>query len=260
MENEVVSEVMKDYIHKLAVEGKRLDGRAMDTIRDIVVKKNVIETAEGSAQVNLGDTTVLVGVKAAVGPPYPDTPDKGVLTSLVELIPMASPSFESGPPRPNAVELARVVDRGIRESRMIDLSRLCIEQGEKVWVLFLDMHVLDYDGNLFDACSIASVAALGSTVIPHSTIDPEKEDEPLEIERWPVSLTSVKIKGDIFIDPSLEEENVAEARLTVTLDEEGRIRAMQKGIGGSLDIDDVERTIDLCMKYREGIVARIKGA
>src|SRR2546428_7608514 len=84
----------------------------------------------------------------------------------VGLILMASPTCEAEPPRPEAIELARVVDRGIRESKMVNMEKLCITPKEKVWILFIDIHVLDYDGNLFDACSYAAVAALASTIAP----------------------------------------------------------------------------------------------
>lgn len=260
MSEDVVSGLIKDYILRLSSEGKRVDGRQMEQIRPITIVKNVINTAEGSAQVNLGDTSVLVGVKTEIGEPFPDMPNSGVLTTSVEMIPMASPTFEPGPPSPTAIELARVVDRGIRESECIDLESLCITPGEKVWILFLDVHVLDYDGNLFDACSIASLAALSCTKIPYSRLDAAKQDEPLVIQSWPVSLTAAKIKDTLFIDPSLEEENIADARLTVILDENGNLRAMQKGIGGSVTLEEIERLIALNSKYGEEIRKKIRGA
>ncbi len=132
MARSVVSEIKRDHIHKLIAKGKRVDGRAWDEYRQISIETNYIETAEGSARVKMGNTDVLVGVKMQVGSPFGDTPDKGVLSTNAELIPMGSPNFEAGPPDENSIELARVVDRGIRESGMIDLERLCIEKGKEV--------------------------------------------------------------------------------------------------------------------------------
>lgn len=260
MSDDVVSELVKDYIMKLSAEGKRVDGRLMDQIRPITVMKNIISSAEGSAQVNLGETSVIVGIKAQIGEPFADTPNSGVLTTSVEMIPMASPTFESGPPSPRAIELARVVDRGIRESECVDLEKLCITPGEKVWILFVDIHILDYDGNLFDACAIAALSALASTKIPYSTLDPAKQDEPLDIQCWPVSLTAVKIRDSLFADPSLDEETIADARMTVVIDENGNLRAMQKGVGGSISLEDVERLIAMSAKYSGDIRAKIRGA
>src|SRR3989442_1287407 len=188
---------MREHINKLAASGKRSDGRAFDEPRALVVQKNYIQTAEGSARVQLGNTDVLVGVKIDVGEPYPDTPNQGVLSTSAELIPMASPNFESGPPSPTAIELARVVDRGIRETKTVDTKKLCITPKEKVWIMFIDIHALDYDGNLFDAASYGALAALSCAKVPASKIG--KEDYPLPLEHWPISVTSAKIGG--HLDP-----------------------------------------------------------
>ncbi|MEM2943350.1 MAG: exosome complex protein Rrp42 [Methanomassiliicoccales archaeon] len=243
MARSIMSEIKKDHIHRLLARGKRVDGRNWDEFRDISIQVKFTETAEGSARVKLGNTDVLIGVKMETGIPFPDTPDKGVLATNAELIPLASPTFEPGPPDENAIELARVVDRGIRESEMIDLEALCIVPNEEVWICFVDIYVLDYDGNLFDASFLGTVAALKSTIVPASRFG-KGEDFPLPIKCLPMSVTSVQIENSILVDPTLDEEKVASARLTVTTDENGDIRAMQKGLKGSLTIDQVRKIIE----------------
>jgi exosome complex component RRP42 len=243
MARSVMSEIKKDHIHKLLARGKRVDGRNWDEFREITIQTNFTETAEGSARVKLGNTDVLVGVKMETGIPFPDTPDKGVLATNAELIPLASPTFEPGPPDENAIELARVVDRGIRESEMIDLDALCIVPNEEVWICFVDIYVLDYDGNLFDASFLGAVAALKSTIVPASRYG-KGEDFKLPIRCLPMSVTAVQIENSILVDPTLDEEKVAAARLTVTTDENGDIRAMQKGLKGSLTIDQIKKIIE----------------
>ncbi|MGM0770141.1 MAG: exosome complex protein Rrp42, partial [Halobacteriota archaeon] len=166
MSNEAVSRLKKDYIFNLALKGEREDGRAFDEIRDIRLETNVIDKAEGSAMVYMGDTQVLVGVKLQVGTPFPDSADQGVIITSMELNPIASPDFEAGPPRPNAIEMARVVDRGIRESGAIDLNKLCITEGEEVWMVFIDVHVLNDSGNLLDAASLGAISALMTATVP----------------------------------------------------------------------------------------------
>jgi exosome complex component RRP42 len=156
----VLSTIKKDHIQNLALDGKRNDGRRLLEFRNLRITPNVIGKAEGSADVRLGNTRVLAGVKMLEGTPYPDTPNKGAMTTGAELNPLAAPEFEAGPPRGEAIELSRVVDRGIRESGLIDMEALCIIPGEKIWMAFIDIDILDHDGNLFDACSIAATAAL----------------------------------------------------------------------------------------------------
>ncbi|MFA5314000.1 MAG: exosome complex protein Rrp42, partial [Methanomassiliicoccales archaeon] len=243
MARSVVSEIKRDHIHKLLSTGKRVDGRAWDEFRPLSIETNYVESAEGSARVRLGNTDVLVGVKMLIGTPFADTPDKGVLSTNAELIPMASPSFEAGPPDENSIELARVVDRGIRESQMIDLEKLCIEPGKEVWMNFIDIYVLDYDGNLFDACTLGAVSALMTTMVPAKAHE-KGEDFKMPLRTVPISCTAVKIENSLLFDPTLDEEKVAEARLTVTTDENGDLRAMQKGLKGALTIDQIENIIE----------------
>lgn len=231
--------IKKDYLVKLAKDNKRIDGRKFDEYRDIKIEKNVVKMAEGSARAEIGNTTVLAGIKMLIGEPYPDSPDKGVLATAAELIPLASPTFESGPPRENAIELARVVDRGIREANVIQVEKLCIEPNEKVWVVFLDLHILDYDGNLFDACSLAALAALHNTIIPNERNDLGK-DQPLPVQATPISCTFVKYNDTIVVDPILDEEEIADARLTLSIDKNGSIRAIQKGLIGTFTVSEIE--------------------
>ena len=251
MTAEVISELMREHIARLAASGKRSDGRGFDEPRKLVVQKNYIKNAEGSARVQLGNTDVLVGVKIDVGEPYPDTPNQGVLSTSAELIPLASPTFESGPPSPTAIEIARVVDRGIRESKTVNTEKLCITPKEKVWIMFIDIHALDYDGNLFDAASYGALSALSCAKVPASKIG--KEDYPLPLEHWPISVTSAKIGGNVVVDPNLDEERIADARITVTTDENGDIRAMQKGLKGSFNLDEIRAAIRTSQKVGKGL-------
>ena len=121
--------VNAERVKKYIIEGKRFDGRALDEFREIKIETNISKHAEGSARVILGKTEVVVGVKMGTAEPYPDSPDKGNLMVTAELLPLSSERFESGPPKFPAIELGRVVDRVIRESKFIDLEKLCIKEG-----------------------------------------------------------------------------------------------------------------------------------
>ena len=248
-----------DQIHKLADEDKRIDGRGFMDVRPLVLEKGKFERSDGSCLVRLGNTTIGVGIKAKEGTPYPDTPDKGAMMTTGELSPIASPTFEAGPPREAAIEFARVVDRSIREGEIIDFKSLCITPGEKIIMLFIDMQVLDYDGNLFDAGNYGVLAALSRTIVKYSEIIEGGVDAPLPLGHKPVSITFIKINGKIMVDPTLDEDLVSECRLTVGIDEEGVVRAMQKGGNGAFTRDEVmwmvNKTGELAAPIREQIFA-----
>jgi len=234
MSSTIVARVKQRQIGQLISRGKRLDGRGLTDYREVQLEMGVIERAEGSALVRLGKTEVMVGVKIEVGEPFPDVPDEGVLTVNAELVPLASPTFEPGPPDENSIELARVVDRGIRESKAIALEELCVEPGKKVFIVFVDVYVLNHDGNLIDASAIAALAALLNTKVCNYEV---KEGEiktkpgysPLPIRNYPIAVTFAKINDKLVVDPWLEEEQVMDARLTITLEKDGKICAVQKG-------------------------------
>lgn len=244
MGDDVVAEIKRDYLVQLAKDGKRHDGRGFDEFRRVNIRTRYIQQAEGSARVQLGDTDVIVGVKLQQGTPYPDAPNDGTLTSSAELRPMASNDFEVGPPSPYSIEIARVVDRGIRESKCLDFAKLCIKPKEKIWMTWLDMHAVDYDGNLFDAASLGSIAALMTSTVPASKVAidgvPPMADFPMPVKDVPVMVTAIKIGGQIMFDPTAIEEKVGGPRLSVSFDRAGNIRAMQKGLGGSLTTDEVK--------------------
>ncbi|NOZ82038.1 MAG: exosome complex protein Rrp42 [Candidatus Micrarchaeota archaeon] len=244
-------ELGENYVKKLVSEGTRLDGRGFKEFREIKIETGVVEKAEGSARVTIGNTQVLVGVKMSLGDPYPDTPNEGVLIVNTELVPVASPTFEPGPPDENAIEISRVVDRGIRESKCIELEGLGV--GEKVWIINVDIHVLDHDGNLIDASALGAIAALLDAKIPKYDENEEKilygePDRKLPVKDVPVAITIGKISGKLLVDTSLKEEAALEARLTVTTNSNGEIVAMQKGGKGAFTPEEIKEAVSISIE------------
>ena len=249
--SEIIATLKKDYIYNLMIKGKRQDGRGFKDFRDIKLETNVISKAEGSAKVTLGDTQVLVGVKLQPGTPFQDSHDEGVIITNLELNPIASPEFEPGPPREEAIEMARVVDRGIRESGAIDIKKLCISVGESVWIIYIDVHVLNDEGNVIDASCLAAIAALMTTIVPNEQ-QGIGADVPLAMKEMPVGVTLAKIGSKLMVDPSLDEEAVCETKLTVVSSSDGSVAGMQKM--GSVPFTEAEvlEAIDMaCEKAAE---------
>ncbi len=245
-------DAQKEKVLKYLASGLRFDGRKTDEFREISVEYDVSKSAEGSARVKIGKTEVIAGVKLAVEEPYPDTSDQGNLMVNAELLAMSSPLFETGPPGDQAIELARVVDRGIRESKAIDVKKLCIKAKEKVWSVMIDVCTINDDGNLLDASALAALAALKNAKYPKyedGAIDyMTKTDKSLPILREPIAITVLKI-GDYFVvDPSPEEEMAIDARLTVTVTKDGTMAAMQKGEGAPLTAEDVDKMVGLALE------------
>jgi len=233
----LVTRVKLKQIEQLIEKGKRLDDRGLHDYRPIKIEQGLIERAEGSARAFLGKTEVLCGVKVETGEPFPDTPNDGVMTVNAELVPIASPNFEPGPPGEDSVELARVVDRGIRESHAIDTEKLCIEPGKKVFVVFVDVYVLNHDGNLIDASALAAMSALMNTKMPNyefkdGELKMKQGYVPLPMKSHPVTVTMGKISNNLIVDPWIEEEQVMDSRISIAINDDNNICATQKGGSG----------------------------
>jgi exosome complex component RRP42 len=232
-------------------KAERLDGRTPFDHRDIEVKFNISINAESSVKVKFGKSEVVAGIKLGTAEPYPDHEKEGTLSTGMDLLPLSSPNFEYGAPTIEAVEIARVVDRGIRESRFIDFEKLCIKEGEKVWSINVDLATLNDDGNLIDASSLASVLALLTARMTAYDEETERvksgeftdEKLPLKIENMPLTVTFFKIGDKIFIDPTREEEDCADGRITFEVSDSGKepmINAIQKGGDAIFTVQEVE--------------------
>jgi len=260
---EVITKVKQKQIAQLIAKGTRIDGRGLTDHREIRIEQGIIERAEGSARVLLGKTEVLAGTKIELGEPFPDTPNEGVLTVNAELVPLASPGFEPGPPDENSIELARIVDRGIRESKMIDTEKLCIEPGKKVFVVFVDVYVLNHDGNLIDASTLAAVAALLSTKMPNYEIEDDEVKikagyTQLPVRRHPIEITIARIGDKLVVDPGLEEEQIMDARITVSIDDDSNVCAVQKGKSGYFTPEQVLEAAKLARDKSEEVRKQLK--
>jgi len=257
--------IKKDYIKSLLDKGTRIDGRKPDQYRDpISIEYGVsAKSAEGSARVKIGDTEVIAGVKLDLGTPYSDRPDEGTIMVNVELLPLSSPLFESGPPSIDSIELARVTDRGIRECHAIDFKKLCIKKGEKIWMVFVDIYPINADGNLFDACALAAMAAIKDARFPKLDEDnnvdyKNRTDDPLPLSKTPISCTVWKLGDKYLIDPLVDEEHAADARVTIVFIENGQICAMQKGKDSEITGKDLKAMVELAEIKQQELRKQLK--
>ena len=263
--NYVVETIRKAQMVELLARGKRMDGRALDQTRPLKIETGIIPKANGSARVTLGNTQVIAGVKIATGIPFPDTPNKGILMVNGEILPMSSPYAEPGPPSEEAIELARVVDRGVRESEMIDLEKLSLIPGKTVIAVFVDCNVMNVGGNLFDATSYAAVAALRTAkmkkyVVKDDKVETTEELVPVPVGSTPVSVTMARIGDRLVVDPSAEEEASMEMRITITTDDEGNICASQKGEASTISPAQVLEAADMSIRIGRQIREQIAEA
>ncbi|XP_053444639.1 exosome complex component RRP43-like [Nycticebus coucang] len=233
-----------DYYKRFMKENCHHDGRELGEFRTITVNISSISTADDSALVKLGNTTVLWGVKVEFAAPPTDAPDKGYVVPNVDLPPLCSLRFRSGPPEEEAQVSSQIIAEVTENSQIIQKD-LCISPGKLAWVLYCDLICLDYDGNILDACPFALLAALKNVQLPKVTINEEtalaevnlKKKSYLNIRTHPVA-TSFAVFDDtlLIVDPTVEEEHLATGTLTIVMDEEAKLCCLHKP-GGTLELN-----------------------
>ncbi|CAN1160722.1 Exosome complex component RRP45B [Linum perenne] len=193
----------KKFIETALASDLRIDGRNPLEYRKLTIK---FGREDGSSEVQLGHTHVMGFVSGQLVQPYRDRPNEGTLSIFTEFSPMADPSFEVGRPGESAIELGRIIDRGLRESKAVDMESLCVLPGKLVWAIRIDIHILDNGGlalfpmrllvildmllvmampsnlifvnsNLVDAANIAALAALLTFRRPECSLSGENGQE-----------------------------------------------------------------------------------
>ncbi|XP_065044524.1 exosome complex component RRP45A-like isoform X4 [Musa acuminata AAA Group] len=234
----------------------------------------VLRREQGLSEVQLGQTRVMSYVTSQLVQPYRDRPNEGTLSIFTEFSPMADPSFEAGRPGELAVELGRVIDRGLRESSAMDMESLCVVVGKSVWSIRVDLHIVDNGGNLIDAANIAALVALLTFRRPDCTLggddgqelimhDAEvREPLPLIIHHLPIAVTfAVFGEGNIMvIDPTHKEEMVMGGRMTFTMNSNGDICAVQKAGGVGVMSSLIMQCLQIASAKAADITSKIKHA
>lgn len=199
--------------------------------------------------VRIGGTTVVCGVKAEVAEPKLEAPDQGYIVPNVDLSPICSSTFRPGPPSEQAQVVSEQINRVLRESKVLDLKDLCIEEGKAVWSLWVDVVCVSYDGNIYDAALTSVIAALANARIHKPTYeegvvkvsgmsaedegDMDSEEETffrLNLTRTPLSASFAVFDTSLTLlaDPNFAEESISGGQISITIDEQGQLCAITK--------------------------------
>eukprot|EP00775_Hariotina_reticulata_P012502 gene12502-12637_t len=236
----------EEYFQGHINEGFRPDGRVLGVCRPVTVGLDVVTSADGSAIVKVGASTVLAGVRLEVMVPSSEAPADGQLVVSVEMTALSSPNYRPG----RAPSITYVIQQRVTDiligCGVLKLSDLCIGEGQAVWVVYLDLYILNAAGSLLDAALLAAVAALQGTKLPavHLTEEGNVERDvqqaadgtfdsssggdgsssradaswvPLQLHDTPLCLTCGVYKDQLIADPDHEEEALMAATISVVL-------------------------------------------
>ena len=282
----------------------RLDGRTPNDRRTLALRVGTKQTAaststrpaaanngravgragdnSGLVEVTLGQTRVVASVNGDIVPPNPSRPAEGFLRFSVSLSPLSSPSYSAASSAAtaasdSAVELLRLLERCMKESRCVDTEALCIVAGEKVWLIRCEVSVIDDAGNAADACILAALTSLlsyrrpdvtvlssaaggGSSVVMHS-ID-ERQPTPLHLHHTPVCTTFALFDdGALHVcDPSLDEQAVSTATVSIVVNEWHQLCGVYKLGGEALSVERLMALIAIADAKAQDALDIVKAA
>lgn len=239
----IISNVESVFMVKAVKQGLRIDGRKLNSPRPI--KMNLGLTS-GNVEVQLGQSRVLSKISTEICVPKLDRPNEGIIKFTVHFPDHINKKKE------DVDRIQLIIERGIKESNAIDLESLCILSGEQAWRLYVDVSVIQDDGNIVDCANLAVIAALkhhrrpdvtvvGSNVTIHSMLD--RHPIPLSIYHLPICVTLGHIvdtseektntdpKIYTIVDPTSKEEKILQGKTTYSMTKYSQLCAMDK-IGG----------------------------
>ncbi|MFH1257738.1 MAG: RNA-binding protein [Candidatus Micrarchaeota archaeon] len=246
----ILDEIKEDYVKDLLKGNKRPDDRGMLDYREITLEKGYLKNAEGSCFAQIGNTKVLAGVKFDIVEPYRDRPEEGVFQVTAEFLPAAHPEFNPGPPNESSIELARVVDRGIRSANAIDVKKLFLEE-KKALGIFVDLYIMDHSGNLIDCAALAAMGALMDTKIPKYEDGKLNRTDfvgPLPVSKKVSVCSFERIDGKLVLDATDEEEVASEGRLSIATCDGDLVCAAQKSGRAAFRKDEMLQMIDIALE------------
>ncbi|EFJ19469.1 hypothetical protein SELMODRAFT_233365 [Selaginella moellendorffii] len=249
----------------------RPDGRPLTRSRPTSVSFNAVSSADGSALVKIGNTTMLAGAKLETMEPAADTPDQGCLSVDFVMPPICSPRVRPGRPAEEAYVITEQLQNALLSSGVVDLRELSIVSGKAAWMIYLDVYCLDADGSLLDAALLASVAALAHLQVPAICVRSEgkitkappdaqassdgiefTQPRRLNLGEFPFALTVAMNQKSLIADPTAEEEAILDTKMIVILNSSQKIIALHKA-GGSTTASTatIQDCLALAMRRRK---------
>ncbi len=213
---------------KLIIDGKRVDGRALDEMRPLKIEAGLLHKAAGSAYVEWGDNKVIAAVYGPREclPRHDANPYRAKLSVRYLMSPFASKEEHgrSGPNR-RSIELSMV----LREA----LENVVLLEHYPNAMIDVFIEVLQASGGTRCASLVAASVALANAGIPMKDL--------------PVAVASGKIENQICLDVGKEEDNFGQADVPIALAPRNKdILLLQ--MDGLLSKEELFRALDYAEK------------
>ncbi|KAI8914597.1 ribosomal protein S5 domain 2-type protein [Gorgonomyces haynaldii] len=249
-------------------QGYRTDGRLLNDMRPVKIS---LGPNPGQAQVLLGSTRVSATVNCEITRPNPSNPTEGSILFRTAVSPMASQYADGDWTDTDVVNLSRLLEKALKKARAVDTEGLCIIAGEKVWIIRVEILVLDNQGNMVDCAGLAAMAALMHFKRPDVTVDGndvilhpanEKELIPLSVHHIPIFTTFEFFDNGErhVVDPNLLEEQVGAGQLTLVMNMHREVCTLKKDGGHAIPVEKLMQCIQIASAKVDELTLILKEA
>lgn len=218
---------MKPDIKLFDSDGKRLDGRKPDELREIKIEVGVLHRAEGSCYLEWGGNKAIAAVygpREAI-PRHTQNPLRAIINARYN---MAAFSVEDRK-RPGPDRRSREISKVISEA----LAKIVLTERFPRASIDVNIEILEAEAGTRCAGLTAAGVALADAGIPMRDI--------------PVACAAGKIENQVVLDLGKDEDNHGDADLPIAISPRtNEILLMQ--MDGHLTLDEFDTALELAMK------------
>src|SRR5438309_7297588 len=197
---------------------QRIDGRAVDQVRDVSFELNIAPHASGSVLVAMGNTRVICGVMVEEVVPRwmkEQNVTGGWLTSEYSMLPYSTTTRKprdimKGRLDGRSTEIQRLIGRSLRA--VVDLEKL---GPRTVWV---DCDVLQADGGTRTAAITG--ASLAVAIVCRKLAKEKKLDTP-PVQKLVAAVSAGVLDGNTIVDLNYEEDKAFSVDFNLVSTEDG---------------------------------------
>ena len=222
----------------------RNDGRQLDQMRKVKIKRNVLKFAEGSCMIEMGNTRVIcsASVEDKV-PPFLRNTGSGWVTAEYGMLPRSCKSridreASRGKQSGRTQEIQRLIGRSMRS--VTELKKL----GERT--IWIDCDVIQGDGGTRTASITGSFIALSDALIK---LKKQKIITSIPLADYVAAISVGIVKGEKCLDLNYEEDSGAEVDMNIVM----------TGSGMMIEVQGTAEKKPFSEKDLEGLIKLAKG-
>lgn len=207
-------------------DGKRLDGRDFDELRDIKIEAGVLKRADGSAYIEWGKNKIMAAVYGPreMHPRHAQDPSKAVIRARYNMAAFSVPDRKRPGPDRRSVEISKIISEALEE----------VVFAERFPRAVVDVFIEVLEASAGTRCAGLTVAsvALADAGIPMSDMI--------------AACAAGKIDDQVVLDLGKNEDNYGQADVPIGIVPNTKKLTLLQ-MDGNLTIEEYEQAMDLAM-------------